>query len=279
MSALKLTDPSYTHEKVSNYIVSILLSQNGLSFCIRDHLSNRLVHLEHYPEVQCFQNFGEVQQLVREHLTDKSQYRSVYLVLDDPRITFVPLPYAGEEANARFFELNFPLDGGEKLMSFYHRQTELTSVFPLQNTMHDFFISFFKEVNVLHICDAAVWNALSYHTSSQGHFTVIVQENRFYLIGVEKDKLLINTHFNYQTADDFLFFLLNTFKQFEFSQYDARIVLTGNVDAATPLVEKLKTFVAQVEFETWPSYVNYADELYTIGAHRFFHLLIASHCE
>lgn len=279
MSELKLSGNTYNADKVSNYILSILLSQNGLSFSIRDNLTNSFIHLEHLPEINCFQNFNSVKKVIREKLESKAKYREVHMVIDDPRVTVVPMPYAGEEANQRFFNLNYSRAADENLVSFYHDQMELTSVFPVREEIQKYFKSTFSELRILHICDAALWNALTYHNTTAGQFTVIVQKSSFYLIGVQNDKLLISTHFEYSSDDDFLFFLLNSFKQFEFSQYDTKIYLTGEIDSGSPLVEKLKKFVVQVEFESWPSYFNFSEEFFTVPAHRFFNLLIASNCE
>lgn len=279
MSEIKLTGQNYDVNKTSNYIVSILLSQNGLFFSIRDYLSNCYVHLEHYPEVRFQHNFEEVQQIVAEKFQENMLYKEVHLVLDDPRVTFIPTVLANVELNQHSFDLNYEIQPDENLATFQHKHGGITSVFPVKEEIKEYFQHFFGQVKMLHLCDAATWYALSYHGTIDEHFTIILQKDHFYLVGAKKDKLLINSHFHYHTDDDFLFFLLNAFKQFEFDQYEAKLFLTGDVDSGNSKIEKLRKFVKNVEFEAWPTNFNYSDAFFSVPAHRYFHLLIASNCE
>lgn len=279
MSELKLSSNRYDVEKISNYILSILLSQDGLSFSIRDYLSNRYIHLEHYPELNFHNNFTGITEVINRQLGSNSGFKEVYLIVDDPRVTLVPNGYAGENLNQAYFDLNYPLNEDENLFTFQHKKPEITSIFPVRDEISTYFKKQFTEINILHPCDVAVWHGLSYHSAGKEYMMALVNKDSFYLIGIREDKILINNHFSYSNDDDFLFFMLNAFKQLEFDQYEAYIYLSGSVEVNSTLVTKMKRFVKNVEFETWPLNFNYTDEFYTVPSHRFIHLLIASHCE
>lgn len=279
MSELKLTSNRYDVEKISNYILSILLTQDGLSFSIRDYLSNQYIHLEYFPELNYLHNFAKIEAVINEHLSHNSTYKEVYLIVDQPHVTFVPNSFAGDQMNQAYFDLNYPLHSDEQLFSFQHKTPEITSVFPIKNTIASYFKNHFPNIKILHVCDVAVWNGLSYHTGVEEYMMTLVNKESFYLLAVREDKLLLNNHFSYANDDDFLFFLLNAFKQLEFDQYKAHIYLSGCVNVDSTLTTKTKRFVKNVEFEDWPLNFNYTDEFFTIPSHRFIHLLIASHCE
>jgi hypothetical protein len=86
----------------------------------------------------------------------------------------------------------------------------------------------------------------------------------------------INT-FSYNTADDVLYILLNTCKQFEVDNIPVEI--SGMIEMNSPLTKEIRKYFSSVSFTELPPGCNYAEEIANHPAHYFGYIFRVDPCE
>ena len=72
------------------------------------------------------------------------------------------------------------------------------------------------------------------------------------VIYIEGGKLKLANIFQYQTADEFLFFVLGLMDNYHIDQYDVKCVVSGEVDENSAVVDHLARYIAKIEFSATP---------------------------
>lgn len=279
MTSLLLSSHRYNAQKNNNYTLSIQLSLDGLSFIIRDYLSNCYVHLQHFPEFNFTKSTSEIKTCITENLLNGIPFKKVFLIIEEPRVSSIPTLYKNEDSIKEFFCLNYAIQNNEKLIFRELSEQNSINVFPVQTDLLDFFNTNFQGITIRHITDIALWNSKSFHNESKQHLAVSIFSNIFYITALNNNELIFNNSFQYSNNDDLLFFLLNTFTKFEFNQYEASISVNGEIERNSHLLKDLQRFVKNVHLEEWPAAFNFTDEFFKIPPYFFTHLFLAPLCE
>jgi len=84
-------------------------------------------------------------------------------------------------------------------------------------------------------------------TSQQGTLIVDLREKEFQLLCGKKGQLLLSKEFPYENHEDVIYYLLQTCRQFELSQEDVELKLSGLIDKGSVLFKELYQYFIKVE--------------------------------
>jgi len=80
------------------------------------------------------------------------------------------------------------------------------------------------------------------------NFFVNISQSLFDIVVLKDSQILFYNIFEYQTKEDFIYYILFTLEQLELSSEETNISLTGNIDEHSELYKILYTYVRNVSF-------------------------------
>jgi len=215
--------------------LSLQISLNGLSYCCFDTLnwevtSYKSVTFEKYKSVedQLWQVFVNNPELT-------AQYDEIMVLHDNNFNTFVPNALFDEnflgsylQYNTKVFETDF---FAFDTIGSYDINNVYVPLMNVNNFLIDQFGTFeYKNVNsilVARLLDAS-------RNIEEKQVFVHLQDTHFEIVVAQNQKLLLYNSFEYNTPEDFLYYLLFTMEQLYMNPETVKVLLLGGIEADGP---------------------------------------------
>lgn len=213
--------------------LSIQVSLTGLSFCCFDTLNHTITS---FNEVQ-FDSFDKgikIEDLFadafRNHPELNETYDEVLVIHNNNLSTFVPTPLFDENYLGSYLQYDTKVFETDFFAFDEISNYQINAVYIPYVNMNNFFIDQFGTFDYKHANSILVTKLLDASKNkddkkmmvhfSQGHFEIIVIQNQ---------KLLFFNSFEYQTPEDFIYYILFTAEQLKLNPENFLLELIGNI--------------------------------------------------
>ena len=174
-------------------------------------------------------------------------YRQVKVINHSYCFTFVPSLIFKEQDKQQYLDFNFSEYEGKILTQSLH-QPDLTLIHVLPQVAYDFFQRTFVKVEYLHHLSPQVaycWN--KNRTNNANKVYANIQLDSLDILVFSHNQFLLGNSFNIQGGDDYLYYLLLIWKQFELDQSrDFLYVAGGESDLHISRIRRLQKFIHNV---------------------------------
>ncbi|WP_316633729.1 DUF3822 family protein [uncultured Flavobacterium sp.] len=232
--------------------LSIQVSLTGLSFCCFDTLNNTITTLK---EIQFdpFHKTTKIEELFGDAFKNNPELKDTYdeiLVIHNNNLsTFVPTPlfdenYLGSylQYNTKVFETDF---FAYDQISNYH----MNSVYIPYVNINNFFIDQFGTFDYKHANSILVEKILDNSRNNDDKKMVInFNPGHFEIIVVQNQKLLLFNSFEYQTPEDFIYYILFTAEQLNLNPEIFPLELLGTIDENDPFYAIAYKYIRHISF-------------------------------
>lgn len=232
--------------------LSIQVSLTGFSFCCFDTLNNTVISFKEV-QFETFQKPHKIEELFGEAFKKNPELKETYdeiLVIHNNNLsTFVPTALFDEEYLGSYLQYNTKVFESDFFTFDQLKNYQMNAVYIPYVNINNYFIdqigSFdYKHVNsilVEKILDASKNNddkkmILNFNT---GHFEIIVVQNQ---------KLLLFNSFEYQTPEDFIYYLLFTAEQLNLNPESFQLELLGTIEKGDPFYAIAYKYIRNISF-------------------------------
>ena len=235
--------------------LSIQVGLNGLSFCTLDRYQNVL---ESFPFIP-FENVFNSEQLLEEvsfHFKDWPVLhvpKKVKLIYINELSTFVPKSLFNEECLSDYLKYNVKILPNDFLTYDEIKNSELVNVYVPYININNFFIDLFGPFDYTHYSSILIETLLHSNHLKRDESTMYVHihDNCFEIVVFKNTKLKFYNTFKYQTAEDFIYYILFTAEQLQMNPDAFNLQLIGNIketDAAFQLAYQYIRNINILEF-------------------------------
>jgi hypothetical protein len=230
--------------------LSIQVSLNGLSFCCRDTLSGQIISFE-IIDFSTFPKNFTIENSLWKSLLDFSDltksYDEITVLHENNLSAFVPKPLFDDEYKGSYLQYNtkvfetdfFAVDEVEK----YEIMNVYVPYVHINNYLLDQFGSFeykhYSSVLVSKLLD------LSKNDEAQNMF-VHIADSHFEITVIQNQKLMLYNSFEYQTAEDFLYYLLFTAEQLHLNPESMKLFLLGKCIESDELYKRAYQYIRNI---------------------------------
>ncbi|QYJ67908.1 DUF3822 family protein [Flavobacterium litorale] len=233
-----------------NYKKLVLqIGSNGMSFCTIDTLNNTLSEIQS----STFSKFepieDELWKLFVAHPELKMEYDDVVVLHDNNFNTFVPNAlfdenYLGSylQYNTKVFETDFfAFDA----IANYEMNNVYVPMVNVNNYLIDRFGTFdYKNTNSIlvdKVLDAS-------KNIDEKQVFAHIQDARFEIVIAHNQKLLLYNSFEYNTPEDFLYYVLFTMEQLLLNPETVKVILLGKISQTNPCYTLAYTYIRNISF-------------------------------
>ena len=211
--------------------LSLQVSLTGLSFCVFDTLNNTIVSVKEIV-FDSFNKTTKIEELFadafRDHPELKDSYDEILVIHNNNLSTFVPEPLFDENFLGSYLQYNTKVFNTDFFAFDVNPNYQMNTVYIPYVNINNFFIDQFGAFNFKHAHTILVSKLLGISKNNDdkkmfvhfnpGHFEIIVVQNQ---------KLLLFNSFEYQTPEDFLYYLLFTAEQMQMNPENFKLELVG----------------------------------------------------
>ena len=271
-----LIDKSLGQNPEHSYHLSIEAGDNSLTFCVLDRKSNKYLALESYRFEKSHsprQTADKVGELLKQSPLVKRTYKSVSAAIISRQSTLVPESLYKKEVKDRYLKLNHQLLDTEKIHAEKLQNIDAYMVYTSDDTLRQTLQKQFPGITLKHASSTLIDALLIQHKNeAEPGFIAHVYPTHFELVHINKRKLIYYNSFEYQSREDFLYFLLFTAEQLGLNPESMELLLTGEVKKQSPLYELLYTYIRYISFGKRPEGFRYSHVLDEVPANFHFNL-------
>ncbi len=264
-------------KNTDNYIVTIQYYLDGLSFVVFDAAAQKFVALKHY---QLSEKGLSLKTLLLELQEKESwkleDFKNVNILIDNNTNTFVPKEYFQEEIKENYLSL-LNINNNSNVMTDSIPEYDMVNVYSSNENL-DFLGG---NVNIFHSSSILVKKLIKEFSNrnSETRAFVNVKNNSYELIILNNDKLIFHNYFNFNTKEDFLYFILFTFDQLNIDNESIPLYFMGFIEDKSPITELCSRYIRNIRFFNRDNDFNYISELNSVPYYYYYTLYSFISCE
>ncbi|MFK7782790.1 DUF3822 family protein [Psychroserpens sp.] len=232
--------------------LSIQIRLSGLSFCILNRTTNTIERLQHMhleKKATPFELLNHLQTIIESNADFNQTFDSVLCIYQNELSTLVPKILFNENHLADYLKFNAKILKSDFINYDIIATNDSVNVYvPLVNVnnyLFDTFGSFvYKHASTIFI-EAILQNS-SKHKNLELY--VNVGKHHFEMIAAKEKELIYSNTFNYNSKEDFIYYILFTIEQLKLNPETVKINLCGDIDNDDDLYNIVYKYVRFVEF-------------------------------
>ena len=256
--------------------MTIQHSLDGLSFVIFDTAENKFIALKHY---HISEKNISLETLLIELQEKESwkleEFKNVNILIDNNNNTFVPKEYFIEEMKENYMSL-LNIEHSNVLTDNIN-SSDIINVYSSQDKLA--FMS--ENVKTYHSSSILIKKLIKEFSSRspETRAFVNVKNNSYELIIINYDKLVFHNYFNFNTKEDFLYFILFTFDQLNIDNESIPLYFLGFIEEKSSIVDLCSRYIRNIRFFNRDNDFNYINELNSVPYYYYYTLYSFTSCE
>ena len=235
--------------------LSILIAQDGLSFCTLDQENKSIVdfHSEIFKDSLDPEKILEVlKNALKFNLEEKaaSEIKKVNVVFVNNLYSLVPRDFFSEKQLTDYLKFNTKILKTDFIAFDELKFTKANNVYIPYTNINNYLFEKFGEFNYIHsstlFVDVCLQQSKNYETEEI--VFINIQARRFDICCVKENNLILVNSFEYYTPQDFIYFVLFTLEQLKFNTEKLQLCISGNVSENDATYQYLYTYIKEISF-------------------------------
>ena len=237
-------------DKILNNTLSIQVSLSGLSFCV---LNTKTSTITHYSNVLFKKtlNPAEVLDQLKNHLSTtkvlQEDFVTVHLIHENELSTLVPKQLFNEGNLADYLKFNAKIMGNDYITHDELSQGDIVNVYVPYVNINNFLYDTFGTFEFNHYSTLLLNAIFSIHKNkSETTMYINIAKQHFEIVVIEESKLILCNTFDYNTKEDFIYYILFTAEQLQLNPEEFPLTLIGNISEEDDLYKIAYTYIRNV---------------------------------
>jgi len=236
---------------LSTHILSVQACLNGLSFCIVDTTENNIVFLKELIFDKQYNPIELEERLNAEFESNyllQGEFKKVILIHHNNLCSFVPQALFNEDSLVDYLKFNNKIFESDFIAHDVLTIPEMVSVYVPFVNLNNYFFDRFTDFEYQHANTILVQQVLQKAAVFTNKLYCNVHQNSFELIHIKDGKLNLFNSFNYNTKEDFIYYLLFTIEQLQLDTETIELILLGDIGVDDDLYSICYEYIRKVSF-------------------------------
>lgn len=239
------------NEKQDIFKMSIQVRLNGFSFCILNCSNNEIAWYkkidlgkEHSP----VEILKEIEKLYAEETILQNEFQEVIVLFSNNLYTLVPESFFIEEEASTYLKFNTKILKTD-VVAHDVLSHELVNVYIPYTNINNYFFDKYGEFEFRNNISVLIEAVLAKHNESKNAQVYLNDYSSYYdLVVVKNNKLLLANTFQYETKEDFIYYLLFTAEQLEIDPAEFNLWLLGDISRDSDNFSIAYTYIQNIDF-------------------------------
>lgn len=246
----KITDIAQPKEHNTYRKLSIQVSLNGLSFCVLDTITNKILAFEkvtfNTPSTP-YLMLKELKSKLNQHGDIGNNFSEVVVIHKNNMFGLVPRPLFNKEELPNYLKFNAKIMANDLVAFDELPNQDMVNVYIPYTNINNYIFDLFGEFEFKHSGTVLISTLMSQNrTTSEPTCYVQVSGKEMEMMVVSDKKLLFYNQFEYKTKEDFLYFLLFSLEQLQMDLEKVQLKLFGAVEEGDPIFALCYQYIKNV---------------------------------
>ncbi len=236
---------------LSNEILSIQASLNGLSFCILNTIDSSIIFFKEL-KFKSQKNPIEVErELLNEFNTNlflQKEFKKVNLIHYNNLFTLVPENLFDENKSSEYLKFNNKVFESDFIANDIINDKNIISVFVPFVNLNNCFFERFGSFEYHHASTIFVNYILSKSSIITNALFCNITHSSFELLYIKDGKLILFNSFEFNTKEDFMYYLLFSIEQLNLDTNKLELKLFGDIKLDDDIYNLIYTYIRNVSF-------------------------------
>jgi len=221
-----------------------------------------------------------VAELISEEEWLLQKYASVKAAIASPVNTLVPASLFDADRAREALGFCHDLTARETVRNDPLPSLEAVNVYALPEALCDYLNTAFAQPRIYHAASGMLEVLCRLRLEGTGSYLYAhVQTQRMEVALFKKRQLVFYNQFGWQTAEDFIYYLMAVLEQFHLSPEEVQLTLLGELERDSALYRLIYKYIRNVDFGSRPAGFQYASALDLVPEHYYFSLFSIKQCE
>lgn len=260
----------------TNLKLSIQVNLDGLSFCILNTNQKEFIFFKKINFERQLDPAKILQKIELEYSNEEALQRGIdeiNLIFDSSLYTIVPSKLFIEEQASNYLKFNTRI---LKTDFIAHDEIELAravNVYIPYTNIINYFFDRYGEFEYRHSVSILLENLLKKEKSNTPCVYLNNKKGNYDLVVIEEGKLIFCNSFKYETAEDFLYYLLFTAEQLNLDPLKFELQIFGDISEESELYQLSYRYIKNISITETNSIYSFSNQIETNEAKAEFVLL------
>ena len=243
---------SISLENTKDTKLSIQFNLDGFSFCISDNSTGEILYF--------FKNLFEDKQTTPENLMQKvdaifkkdpflqKDFSSVLVVHENNLSTLVPNKYFSEDKLLEYLNFNIKTLATDYIAFDDVQKINAKNVYVPYIPINNYLFQNFGAFEYKHHTTIFIEKLLSLSSSEEKKVYVNVSSKSFDVVVIQNKKLQFSNSFEFETKEDFIYYILFTFEQLNLDVEKVKLYFSGDIELESEIYNSTYQYIRNVFF-------------------------------
>lgn len=278
MQSIYFVDSNFTYELSTQSILSIRYATDGFSFCVHD-AHDKLMVFVHEPYAADSREavLARLKNYLVNDVILNLRFKKVYLMPCFSEKTLIPEALFDKANVTTLYSLNQEITPDDTLLYHPIESMDAYLVETINSPFNDFIREHFPTIRIVNEAVPFIQGALSKALHDSEQIFLNIQDDFFDVLFIKDTRVLLFNTFNYRTATDTVYFLLNCIKECQIQKEKLHVSVFGPATNDSKLKELLSTYLPHPYFAKEPLLNEILNDKEMNSSH-FIHLLNLHRC-
>ncbi|MEZ4811362.1 MAG: DUF3822 family protein [Allomuricauda sp.] len=230
--------------------LSIQVGLNGLSFCVLDTISNKILAFEKItfktPSTP-YLMLKELKGILNQREDIGKDFSEVVVIHKNNLFALVPKPLFNAEELPNYLKFNAKIMANDHIAHDEIPNQDIINVYIPYTNINNYIFDLFGEFEFRHSGTVLITMLLNQtKASAEPVCYVQVSEKEMEMVVVSEKKLLFYNQFEHKTKEDFLYYLLFGLEQLQMDLEKVQLKLFGSVEEGDPIYGLCHQYIRNV---------------------------------
>ena len=243
---------SISLKKTKDIKLSIQFSLGGFSFCVIDSISSEYLFFTSYTFKE-FLNTPEnllkkIESIFKKDTNLQLDFKSVEVIHSNNLSTLVPKEYFQEEKLANYLDFNIKTLKTDFITFDEIKSINANNVYIPYVNINNYIFQHFGEFDFKHQKTVLIEKLIQINSDDEKVMYVNVENNSFEIIVFENKSFIFSNNFNFDTKEDFIYYILFTAEQLEMNPEKFNLYFTGDIEKESEIFNISYTYIKNISF-------------------------------
>lgn len=287
LDSFSLVDKSFDISKSGSYHLSIQISNTGLAYCVLDLERNKYLAIEN---IRCNSALAatslsvEAKKTFDENAVLKSKFKSVSAAYINNQATLVPSTIFDEKRAGEFLQLNLDdkkttdvlvttTDSDREFGKDLLNELNSVNLYYFSEEAKSLLQSEYQNITIMHHSSILIRSALlRYKNQHKKKLLIHFHKDSFEVMVIDNNQLKIYNSFNYQTKEDFVYYILFACEQLSLNPELIETEVFGELDKHSEYYSMLYTYIRNITISKRPGDFEYSYQFEDLPGHYYYNL-------
>ncbi|MGJ8761558.1 DUF3822 family protein [Polaribacter sp. HaHaR_3_91] len=239
-----------THSKDTK--LSIQFNLDGFSFCIINNTTKETNYFSEYvfKEKQLTPEnlLKKIEEIFKTDIHLQKDFSSVLVIHQNNLFSLVPNQYFSEDVLSEYLNFNIKTLATDFIAYDDIETINAKNVYVPYVNINNYLFQNFGEFEYQHHLTILIEKLISTNNSDDKKVFVNVSKENYDIVVLENKQLQFSNSFNFQTKEDFIYYILFTFEQLKLDVEKIGLFFTGDIEPESEIYKITYQYIRNVSF-------------------------------